>query len=136
MHTVEELRQFLGPQLKAVMGDPAVIDEVAASVQVRGGAGAGQRVMRSASPCRGSPAGHLTAVWAALQAMVALVEEAAFHPLDRARAADWAALCARFHRSADEVRGATRGLVDSCFRKLHSVDAAVDMMHSFRRIQA
>jgi hypothetical protein len=36
---VDDLRQFLGPDLKAVTGDSSVIDEVALMVQVGGARG-------------------------------------------------------------------------------------------------
>ena len=67
--------------------------------------------------------------------MVEPVEGVAFNPLDRSHAADWRAVRSRFARDADDVKLAIRDLVDTCFRRLRSVDAAAQLLHSFRRIQ-
>ena len=67
--------------------------------------------------------------------MVEPVEGIAFDPLDRAHAADWRAVCARFRGDAEDAQLATRDLVDACFRRLRSVDAAVQLLHSFKGIQ-
>lgn len=69
------------------------------------------------------------------QAMVEPVEQVEFSPFDRARAGDWHAVRARFARDADDVMLSIRDLVDTCFRKLRSVDAAAQLLHSFQRIQ-
>ncbi len=66
--------------------------------------------------------------------MVEPVEVAAFNPFDPAHSAGWHALRQRFARDADDVEMATRDLIDSCFRGLRSVDAAVQLLHSFQRI--
>jgi len=67
--------------------------------------------------------------------MVEPVEGVAFNPFNRAHAADWKAVRARFARDADDIKLATRDLIDTCFRKLRSVDAAAQLLHSFQRIQ-
>ena len=67
--------------------------------------------------------------------MVEPVEGVAFNLLDRSHSADWRAVCSRFARDADDVKLATRDLVDTCFRRLRSVDAAAQLLHSFRGIQ-
>lgn len=66
--------------------------------------------------------------------MVEPVEGVAFNPFDRAHATDWRAVRQRFQRDADDVKLATRDLIDTCFRRLRSVDAAVQLLHSFQRI--
>ncbi|PRW56454.1 flagellar inner arm dynein 1 heavy chain alpha [Chlorella sorokiniana] len=71
-----------------------------------------------------------------VQAMVEPVAGTAFHPFNKAHAAEWRAVRARFARDADDIQLATRDLVDTCFRKLRSVDAAAQLLHSFQRIQA
>ncbi|KAI7844971.1 hypothetical protein COHA_001338 [Chlorella ohadii] len=70
-----------------------------------------------------------------VQAMVEPVASIAFHPFNKAHAAEWRAVRARFARDADDIQLATRDLVDTCFRKLRSVDAAAQLLHSFQRIQ-
>ena len=63
------------------------------------------------------------------------VERVGFNPLDRAAAAEWRAVRQRFARDADDIKLATRDLIDTCFRRLRSVDAAAQLLHSFQRIQ-
>jgi dynein heavy chain len=67
--------------------------------------------------------------------MVEPVEGVAFNPLDRLHTAEWRAVRGRFLRDADDVKLATRDLIDTCFRRLRSVDAAAQLLHSFKRIQ-
>lgn len=67
--------------------------------------------------------------------MVEPVQGVPFHPFQAERAAEWRAARARFARDADDIRLATRDLIDTCFRRLRSVDAAVQLLHSFWRIQ-
>jgi dynein heavy chain len=67
--------------------------------------------------------------------MVEPVEGVAFNPLDRGQAEEWRAVRSRFARDADDIKLATRDLIDTCFRKLRSVDAAAQLLHSFQRIQ-
>lgn len=43
VQAVDDFRQFLGPELKAVTGDTSVIDEVSVMVQVRAGGGCAAR---------------------------------------------------------------------------------------------
>ncbi len=91
-------------------------------------------------PCRLQPALPLSLLKHACsapcaQAMVEPVASIAFHPFNKAHAAEWRAVRARFARDADDIQLATRDLVDTCFRKLRSVDAAVQLLHSFQRIQ-
>lgn len=64
------------------------------------------------------------------------VEGVSFNPFERCNAADWRAVRQRFARDADDIKLATRDLIDTCFRKLRSVDAAAQLLHSFQRIQA
>lgn len=98
----DDLRQFLGPELKAVTGDTSVIDEVI--------------VM--------------------LEAMVEPVQSVSFNVLDKAHGTDWRSIRGRFLRDAEDIKLATRDLIDTCFRKLRSVEAAVDLLHRFKRIRA
>lgn len=78
---------------------------------------------------------HVPTPTPSIQAMVEPVEGLGFKPLDRAHAADWRAAAARFACDADDVKLATRDLIDTCFRRLRSVDAAAELLHSFQRIQ-
>lgn len=67
--------------------------------------------------------------------MVEPVASIGFHPFHKAHAVEWQAVRARFARDADDIQLATRDLVDTCFRKLRSVDAAAQLLSSFQRIQ-
>jgi hypothetical protein len=53
-----------------------------------------------------------------LQAMIEPVESAPFNVMDRARAVEWKGIRLRFQRDADDVKLATRDLIDTCFRSL------------------
>lgn len=55
--------------------------------------------------------------------------------LSKAHGTEWRAVRARFSRDADDIKLATRDLIDTCFRKLRSVESAVQLLHSFKRIQ-
>lgn len=97
-------------------------------------AGAGGQV----SPPPAMRSNLLTSVYCiqpCAQAMVQPVADITFHPFNKAHAAEWRAVRARFARDADDIQLATRDLVDTCFSKLRSVDAAAQLLHSFQRIQ-
>lgn len=49
--------------------------------------------------------------------MVAPVEGAAFNVLDCGRSVEWRGIKQRFARDAEEVKLATRDLIDTCFRR-------------------
>lgn len=53
---------------------------------------------------------------ACLQAMIAPVEGVSFNVLDKARSMEWKGIRLRFGRDADDIKLATRDLIDTCFR--------------------
>ena len=58
-----------------------------------------------------------------------------FDVLDKAHAPEWRMLRSRFARDADDIRLATRDLIDACFRRLRSVEAAAGLLASFRGLR-
>ncbi|KAK9825454.1 hypothetical protein WJX81_002895 [Elliptochloris bilobata] len=101
VETVAGLYQFMGPQLKAVTGDPQCIDAVLARVD----------------------------------SMVALVEGLDYSPLERANAGRWSSVRAHFNGTNEEVKGATRDLINTCFRELRSTEAALELLDSFKLLR-
>ena len=58
----------------------------------------------------------IDAVLARVDSMVALVEGLDFSPLERANAGRWASVRAQFNSTNEEVKIATRDLINTCFR--------------------
>jgi dynein heavy chain len=63
-----------------------------------------------------------------VQAIVEPVETALFDAFERAHAPQWRALRARFFADNEEVKAATRELIDTSFRKLRSAEGAFDLL--------
>jgi dynein heavy chain len=63
-----------------------------------------------------------------VQLMVEPVETVMFNPFDQANAPQWKALCARFYQDNEDVKAATRELIDTSFRKLRSAEGAFELL--------
>lgn len=60
----------------------------------------------------------IDAVLVRVDSMVALLEGMDFTPLERANAGRWAAVRSQFNSTNEEVKVATRDLINTCFRCL------------------
>ncbi|KAK9868729.1 hypothetical protein WJX84_008574 [Apatococcus fuscideae] len=78
----------------------------------------------------------IEAVGQQVQGMMEQVTGITFPLFSKQHAADWAAVRASFAASNQEVQGAFRALIDTSFRKLRSVEAALDLLDSFRSMQS
>ena len=58
----------------------------------------------------------IDAVLVRVDSMVALLEGMDFTPLERANAGRWAAVRSQFNSTNEEVKVATRDLINTCFR--------------------
>ena len=58
----------------------------------------------------------IDAVLARVDSMVALVQDLDYSPLERANAGRWASVRAQFNSINEEVKAATRDLINTCFR--------------------
>ena len=58
----------------------------------------------------------IEAVLARVDSMVALVQSLDYSPLERANAGRWASVRAQFNLTNEEVKVATRDLINTCFR--------------------
>jgi len=69
--------------------------------------------------CKGEACARqcIDAVLTRVDGMVALVEGLGFSPLEPAHAGRWAAVRARFNSAGEEVKLATRDLINTCFRR-------------------
>lgn len=63
-----------------------------------------------------------------VQLIVEPVETVMFDVFDQAHAPQWRALRARFFADNEEVKAATRELIDTSFRKLRSAESAFDLL--------
>lgn len=63
-----------------------------------------------------------------VQAMVEPLEGAVFDVFDAAHAPQWRALRARFGADNEDVKAATRELIDTSFRKLRSAEGAFELL--------
>lgn len=63
-----------------------------------------------------------------VQLMVEPVETAMFDMFDQAHAMQWKSLRARFYTDNEEVKAATRDLIDTSFRKLRSAEGAFELL--------
>lgn len=63
-----------------------------------------------------------------VQLIVEPVETVMFDVFDQAHAPQWRALRARFFADNEEVKTATRELIDTSFRKLRSAEGAFDLL--------
>lgn len=59
----------------------------------------------------------IDAVLARVDSMVALVQDLDYSPLERANAGRWASVRVHFNAINEEVKVATRGLINTCFRR-------------------
>ena len=139
---ISTARGAVAAPCQAVTGDASVVDEVAGMVQVCGslfaveelrlGMYRGLMAHRRGSSCRrGSSvawqgaenatvtAAHIPPCLAPCtppQRMVAPVAGAGFCVADRGHAVEWKGLRLRFQRDAEDIKLATRDLIDTCFR--------------------
>ena len=58
----------------------------------------------------------IDAVLASVDSMVALVQDLDYSPLEHANAGRWASVRAHFNATNEEVKVATRDLINTCFR--------------------
>lgn len=63
-----------------------------------------------------------------VQLIVEPVETVMFDVFDQAHAPQWRALRARFFADNEEVKAATKELIDTSFRKLRSAEGAFDLL--------
>lgn len=63
-----------------------------------------------------------------VQLIVEPVETVMFDVFDQAHAPQWRSLRARFFADNEEVKAATRELIDTSFRKLRSAEGAFDLL--------
>jgi hypothetical protein len=77
--------------------------------------------------CKGEACARqcIDAVLTRVDGMVALVEGLGFSPLEPAHAGRWAAVRARFNSASEEVKLATRDLINTCFRRAGPLAPAV-----------
>uniref|UniRef100_A0A6S8LSH1 AAA+ ATPase domain-containing protein n=1 Tax=Dunaliella tertiolecta TaxID=3047 RepID=A0A6S8LSH1_DUNTE len=104
---VDDFFMFLGPELKAVTGDMQGIDRVI------------QRVKAMYEPIE--------------QVQVT------FHPtslFDIANANEWKAAKAAFYADNEDIKSATRELIDTSFRKLRSAEGACELLQNFKHIKS
>eukprot|EP00884_Botryococcus_braunii_P017522 jgi/Botrbrau1/4453/Bobra.0348s0039.1 len=102
VETLDSYYHFLGPELKAVTGDPQAINQVLEGVQE----------------------------------MAAEVEKIDFNVFDKACSTRWLLMKSAWATSNEDLKDATHDLIDTCFRKLRSAEAALGLLDSFRRMQA
>ena len=67
----------------------------------------------------------IDAVLTRVDGMVALVEGLDFSPLEPAHAGRWAAARAQFNSAGEEVKLATRDLINTCFRRARQLAPAL-----------
>eukprot|EP00879_Flechtneria_rotunda_P021064 GHRR01022190.1.p2 GENE.GHRR01022190.1~~GHRR01022190.1.p2 ORF type:complete len:178 (+),score=65.74 GHRR01022190.1:125-658(+) len=68
--------------------------------------------------------------------MVEQVETAMFDVFDQANAPQWKQLRARFNADNEDVKAATRELIDTSFRKLRSAEGAFELLQNFKSIKS
>ena len=58
------------------------------------------------------------------------------HPCSYANAIEWKAKKANFYQENEDMKNATRELIDTSFRKLRSAEGACDLLQSFKSIKS
>lgn len=153
VEVVDDFFKFLGPELKAVTG-VSLLWNVQAGQGNRGLEGgctlwllvhvrifctahAGGTPLLAPVACvtlmclECTPAGDtkgIDDVIERVQLIVEPVETVIFDVFDQAHAPQWRALRARFFADNEEVKTATRELIDTSFRKLRSAESAFDLL--------
>jgi len=69
-------------------------------------------------------------------AMYEPIESISFSVFDPENAQDWATAKATFFADNEDIKNATRDLIDSSFRKLRSAEAACELLQSFKSIKS
>lgn len=88
------------------------------------------RLLKHPVPARDGCAGDtkgIDDVIERVQLIVEPVETVMFDAFDQAHAPQWRALRARFFADNEEVKAATRELIDTSFRKLRSAEGAFEL---------
>jgi dynein heavy chain len=64
------------------------------------------------------------------------IETIAFNVFDYANAHEWKAAKAQFYSDNEDIKAATRELIDTSFRKLRSAEGACELLQSFKSIKS
>eukprot|EP00798_Chlamydomonas_sp_ICE-L_P031817 gene31817-7021_t len=71
-----------------------------------------------------------------VKAMYEPVEAVMFNIFDYGNNAEWKAIKATFYADNEDIKSATRELIDTSFRKLRSAEGACDLLQSFKSIKS
>lgn len=71
-----------------------------------------------------------------VKAMYEPVEATMFNIFDYGNAAEWKAVKAAFYADNEDIKSATRELIDTSFRKLRSAEGACDLLQNFKSIKS
>jgi hypothetical protein len=133
LHAECACRQPLGTALNApvtltsVSWPSALIVSASRKWLMAGGFGMRLTQVCLASACAGDTKG-IDDIIERVQSIVEPVETVMFDVFDQAHAPQWRALRARFFADNEEVKAATRELIDTSFRKLRSAEGAFDLL--------
>ncbi len=64
------------------------------------------------------------------------VEVVAFNIFDYGNSSEWKAVKTAFYSDSEDIKSATRELIDTSFRKLRSAEGACDLLQNFKSIKS
>ncbi|GFH18109.1 uncharacterized protein HaLaN_14853, partial [Haematococcus lacustris] len=71
-----------------------------------------------------------------VKAMYEPVEQVSFPIFEYANNVEWKAVKAAFYADNEDIKAATRELIDTSFRKLRSAEGACDLLQNFKSIKS